>query len=125
MRHMRRAVYVQEYSVVCALGGATARVRDNLLSHDPPSVSSRSPIIGGRIVPTGALTIELADGFAELETADSRCNKIADHCLSELKIAIANHIENVGASRVAVIIGTCTSGVHEGEVALRQRLERG
>jgi 3-oxoacyl-[acyl-carrier-protein] synthase-1 len=118
---MRRAAYVHEYAVVCPLGRTTAEVRDNLLSRDPSRVSDRATTIDGRGVVTGALP----DDLAQLEPADSRCNQIADHLLAELGPAIARHIAAVGAARVAVVVGTSTSGVREGETALRHRLESG
>jgi 3-oxoacyl-[acyl-carrier-protein] synthase I len=118
---MTRAAYIHEYAVLCPLGQTTATVRDTLLSRAPTQVSGCSTIIGGRSVPTG----DLPDSLARSEAVDSRCNRIADHLLAELDPAIARHTDRVGAARVAVVVGTSTSGVREGEVALRRRLESG
>jgi 3-oxoacyl-[acyl-carrier-protein] synthase-1 len=118
---MKGAAYIHDYAAVCALGGTTAAVRDGLFAPEPARVCGSAEIIGGRQVPTGALP---PDGLAPSD-ADSRCNRIADHLLAELGPAIARQIDAAGAARVAVVVGTSTSGVREGEAAMRARLHDG
>lgn len=117
---MKRAVYIHEYAVVCSLGNTTPAVRDNLLSTDPQSVSHHVETIGGRSVPIGIAPIMQGES-----AADTRSNQIADHCLTEMRLAIERHIEHAGASRVAVVVGTSTSGVREAEAALSERIVAG
>jgi 3-oxoacyl-[acyl-carrier-protein] synthase-1 len=107
---MNRAVYVHDFSVLCALGGDTASVRTNLLSPAPPPVHKSANLTDGRAVPVGRLPVELAG-------EDTRCNLLADRCVAELEPAIAAKLQTFGASRFAVVVGTCTSGIQEAGVA--------
>ncbi len=116
---MKRAVYIHEYSVACALGADTDVVRRNLLSPAPRKLSGQSRVPGGWTVPTGSMP------FALESDADSRCNRIADHLLTSLKPALVRHMERVASAKVAVVIGTSTSGVGEAGVAFRARKTEG
>ncbi len=116
---MKRAVYIHEYAVACALGETVDVVRRNLLSNTPQKVRGEARVPGGRVVPVGALEFEFTGG------GDSRCNRIANHCLSSLKAALAEQIKAVGPKRIAVVIGTSTSGVGEAGNAFRAKMAAG
>lgn len=116
---MKRAVYIHEYSVACALGEDKDVVQRNLLSPAPCKLSGQSRVPGGWTVPAGSIS------FALESDADSRCNRIADHLLTSLKPALARHMEMVAPEKVAVVIGTSTSGVGEAGVAFRARKTEG
>ncbi|HEY4124851.1 MAG TPA: beta-ketoacyl-ACP synthase [Rhizomicrobium sp.] len=115
---MKRAVYIHEYSIACALGENVNAVRRNLLSPAPRAVAGEARVPGGRIVPAGAIAFAL-DGEG------TRSNRLADHCLSSLKPAIAQLIEAVGPKRVGVVVGTSTSGVREAGEVFRTRIADG
>lgn len=117
---MTRSIYIHEFAIACALGEDAPTVRRNLLSATPPAVSGQAILIDGRTVPAGLLPFEFAD-----DASDSRCNRIADHCLKSLSDVIARHIETVGTQRLAVIVGTSTSGVREGGAAFEKCLKQG
>lgn len=118
---MKSAVYIHEFAVACALGEDAQAVRGRLLSSEPPLVAGQAVLTGGRVVPAGTIGFDLGDA----PDVDSRCNRIADHCLADLEPALARHIDEVGAGRVAVVLGTCTSGVGEGGAAFASRLADG
>lgn len=117
---MTQAVYIHEFAIACALGADAEIVQRNLLSPTPPTVGGRMDLSNGRSVPVGALPFEIADS-----DADSRCNLIADHLLGSLSPAIAHQMELVGSQRVAVVVGTSTSGVRETGSAFESFLETG
>jgi 3-oxoacyl-[acyl-carrier-protein] synthase-1 len=113
-------IYIHEIALACALGADADAVQRNLLSSDPTVVGQRTSLLDGRSVPAGILQFEIGD-----PDTDSRCNRIADHCLKSLGPAIARWIDSVGAQRVAVVVGTSTSGVREAGVALEPFLKSG
>jgi 3-oxoacyl-[acyl-carrier-protein] synthase I len=117
---MTQAVYVHEFAIACALGANADAVQRNLLSPAPPTVRGRMQLTDGRAVPAGVLPFELAGEFL-----DSRCNLLADHLLQSLGPAIERHMDLVGPQRVAVVVGTSTSGVREAGTAFESCLERG
>jgi len=117
---MTQAIYIHEFAIACALGANAEDVGRNLLSPTPRTVRGAVKLGDGRAVPAGVLPFELND-----ESSDSRCNRIADHCLKSLAPAIAREIETVGPKRIAVVVGTSTSGVREVGAALGSFVESG
>jgi len=117
---MTQAIYIHEFAIACALGANAEDVGRNLLSPTPRTVRGAVKLGDGRAVPAGVLPFELND-----ESSDSRCNRIADHCLKSLAPAIAREIETVGPKRIAVVVGTSTSGVREAGAALGSFVESG
>lgn len=113
-------IYIHQIAVACALGADADAVQRNLLSPDPPAVGGRMSLPDGRTVPAGTLPFEIGG-----PDRDSRCNLLADHCLNSLGPAIAQHIESVGPRRIAVVIGTSTSGVREAGAAYELFLKNG
>jgi 3-oxoacyl-[acyl-carrier-protein] synthase-1 len=119
---MKRAIYIHEFAVACALGEDAQTVRRNLLSAEPPLICGQACLTDGRTVPVGTITFEPAEAA---DGADSRCNQLADRCLAALRPALARHIHDAGSVRMAVVVGTCTSGVGEGGEAFRFWSEHG
>lgn len=117
---MTQGVYIHEFAVACALGADAEAVSRNLLSPMPPTVRGSMDLGDGRTAPAGILPFELTD-----ESSDSRCNRIADHCLKSLGPAIAREIASVGPKRIAVVVGTSTSGVREASAALESFVKNG
>ena len=113
---MKRAIYIHEIAIACALGGDAESVRRNLFSPAPPLVNGAAELVDGRRVPVGVLQTEIADGGA-----DTRCNALADHLVNALRLALHRH----EGKKLAVVIGTSTSGVGEGGQAFRARLADG
>jgi 3-oxoacyl-[acyl-carrier-protein] synthase-1 len=89
-----------------------------LLSAAPQTLSGEARLTDGRVVPVGA--VALADG-----DTDSRTNSLSDRCLASLRPAIADHMRGKSADRLAVVVGTSTSGVREGGEVTRTRLATG
>ena len=93
---MTQGVYIHEFAVACALGADAEAVSRNLLSPMPPTVRGSMDLGDGRTAPAGILPFELTD-----ESSDSRCNRLADHCLTSLGPAIGarSHPWDRNASR--------------------------
>jgi len=115
---MSAAIYISEFSVVCALGQDTPTVAANIFSAAPRTISAVATLTDGRPMPVGRVTL----GNALEET---RTNRIVAQCLAPLAEAIADVKERVGADRLGVVIGTSTSGVGEGGEALERKAKEG
>ena len=77
------------------------------------------------MVPVGRVdaALPLADELPLPER--SRNNQLALAALSEIKPVVDAAIERFGADRIGLVIGTSTSGMAEGEAALRQYVRSG
>jgi 3-oxoacyl-[acyl-carrier-protein] synthase-1 len=114
------AIYIHEFAVLCALGDNADAVARNLLSPAPKRIGGDARLTDGRTVPVGEVSRDPA-----IDVADTRCNQLADRCLAALKPALDRQIDAVGPERVAVVVGTSTSGVREGGDGFRAFVKSG
>ncbi len=113
------AVYLNELGVICALGADRAEVRGGLFAAQPGGLRDNDAILPGRTLALGEVHAPLPD-LAELPVAlRGRNNSLLDAALGQIREAVAAAVARFGAERVAVIIGTSTSGIGESESALR------
>ena len=114
------AIYIHEFAVLCALGDNTDAVERNLLSPAPKRIDGRAQLTDGRVVPVGEVSRDSA-----IDLADTRCNQLADRCLATLQPSLDRHRDAVGPERLAVVVGTSTSGVREGGDGFRTYVKSG
>ena len=114
---MTTVIYINDFAVLCALGGNRETVRRNLLSETPTPVSGSWKLTDGRHVPVGAVALDPAPG-----DPDSRCNVMADRCLAEIDPV---HWRTTDKSRIAVVIGTSSCGLAENGAAFQRRIADG
>lgn len=112
---MSAPLFLPAMAVATCLGGGKAATVGALLAGDRSGLR-RDP---GDAVPLGRLPVEPAGA------ADSRNNRLLAMLLEEIAAPLAQAIGRYGRDRIAVVIGTSTSGIAEGEVALAQRQKTG
>jgi 3-oxoacyl-[acyl-carrier-protein] synthase-1 len=110
--------YLNALGMLCAAGDSVAAVAQNLRSETSALVSVDA-YGAGRPVPLGMYQGELP--LLPLPQAKwlSRNNRCALAALQQIQAEVDTAIELYGADRVAVVIGTSTSGIAETEVAVR------
>lgn len=113
-------IYINAFSVACALGHDNRAVAHNLFGVSPAPVSDIAELLDGRIVPVGRLPFTLPAIANE-----TRTNRLIDHCYAEVADAVTDVRERFGPARLGVVIGTSTSGVGEAGEAIRQKLAVG
>ena len=113
------AVYLNELGVICALGADRAQVREGLFAAHPGGLHDNDTLLPGRTLALGEVQAPLPD-LADLPVAlRGRNNGLLDAALGQIREAVDAAVARFGAERVAVIIGTSTSGIGESEHALR------
>jgi 3-oxoacyl-[acyl-carrier-protein] synthase-1 len=112
---MAARAFISDYSVACALGLSRAAVADALFAAEPQRIGGVAELSDGRPVPVGRLAEFAAAGV-------TRTNRIVAHCFAPIAQKAAAAIARYGADRVAVVLGTSTSGIGEGTEALREKL---
>jgi 3-oxoacyl-[acyl-carrier-protein] synthase-1 len=117
---MSMRLYLNECALVCALGDSLAQVRARLFAGE------------SGVVPTGAYsagrTLPLGVSDAALPAVDhlplqlrSRNNQLALAALAQIRPQVEAAVRRHGPERVAIVLGTSTSGIAETEQALRVR----
>lgn len=114
-------VYLNECGIVCALGASREEVRARLFAAHSGvvPVDTYTP---GRVLPLGVVAAALPSVEQHGIAARSRNNRMALAALAQIRPAVEQAIARYGADRVAVVIGTSTSGIAETEGAIGQHV---
>jgi 3-oxoacyl-[acyl-carrier-protein] synthase I len=111
-------LFLPELGIVNALGGSKAEVLQRLLDADRSGMKPYTELITGRATMVGEVGTPLRPLPAQLAEFDCRNNRLLAAALDQIAPAVAAVREAVGADRIAVLIGTSTSGITEGERAI-------
>jgi 3-oxoacyl-[acyl-carrier-protein] synthase-1 len=112
-------IYLNQLGILCAIGATRDAIAQAMFA-------GRSGLrTDTRYLPEMALPVGIVDaplpGVDHLPLRErSRNNQLALAALAQIRPAIDAAIARYGADRVGVVIGTSTSGIAEGEAALRQ-----
>lgn len=120
------AIYLNEMGLVCSLGSGAAAVRQALAATDAPhGLVDADDFLPGRTLPVGRVQAALPDSSGWPLWQRSRNNRLAAEALRQIGPAVQAALEQYGARRVAVVLGGSTSGVREGEAAVKERQQQG
>lgn len=115
---MNRHYTLAALGLVNALGNSHDAVLANLLAGRAPGLRARSDWVPGRDVWVGAVDTELPAWPAQLAPFRSRNNRLLLAALEQIRSEVAVAIERYGRDRIAVVLGSSTSGIGEGEQAV-------
>ena len=111
--------YLSEPGIQCVLGGSAQALREKLVVKGRPD-----PVPADLFHQRGDRWVALAqprlpDLPADLADYDCRNNRLAASALRQINQTVDTAIDRYGSSRVAVVMGTSTSGIAESERAVR------
>lgn len=114
------AVHLNELGIACALGAGKQAVADALFAGDRP----RGVAMSERWTPGRPLALGAFDGMLPVLDAypvalRSRNNALLLLALNEIRPQVDHAISTHGPARVAIVLGTSTSGIAESEPAQR------
>jgi 3-oxoacyl-[acyl-carrier-protein] synthase-1 len=111
-------IFLNDIGIVNALGNNKADVLSSLRRGDSPGMVPYGPLLSGRSTWVGAVAREfpvLPERFAPF---DCRNNRMLAAALDQVAPALDRLRQDIAPERIAVIIGTSTSGIKEGEDAI-------
>jgi 3-oxoacyl-[acyl-carrier-protein] synthase I len=115
-------IYLNQLGMICSLGDALLDIRRRLLELGQSGLSMIDNYSPGRALPLGRV-----DDASPLPSDDdfplryrSRNNRLLLAALRQMRAPVDGAIERFGANRIGIVIGTSTSGIAEGEIALRR-----
>lgn len=114
---------LKDFGVVCALGNNKQQVFDNLVSsnnYNFLTLNNELPLEAEQYVGQ----VQLPE-LAELDSIATTNNKLAYLAYQQIEPSLTPLINQYGAHRVAVIIGTSTASIYEGELARKSLLLTG
>jgi 3-oxoacyl-[acyl-carrier-protein] synthase-1 len=111
--------------VVSALGSGRAETWPRLLAADQSGFRRRDDLVPRHSLLVASVTQALPEIPPRLARYACRNNALMLAALQQIEKPIVEAIENFGRSRVAVVIGSSTSGVSDAETAIRHQHETG
>ncbi len=119
-------VFLNSVGITCALGSGLGAVAAALFdAREPSGVETTERYTPGRPLALGTVRAPLADLSAFALPFQSRNNALLLTALEQMRSDVSAAIERWGAERVAIVLGTSTSGVGEAETAVSERLGGG
>ena len=110
-------VYLTDLAIINALGSGKATVLERLLQGDQSGMRACGPLLTGRTGVVGQVAEELNSLPAELAEFDCRNNQLLAAATTQIAAPIEELKSKYGAQRLAVMIGTSTSGIAAAEAA--------
>ena len=111
--------YLQAVGLINALGNDVPQVVAALRQPElQPLREHAQPLHDGRRVMVGAVQGELPPMPSELGVHDSRNNRLLLAALHQIRECVEQWRARVGSERIAIVLGTSTSGIDEGIQAL-------
>ncbi|MFT4172707.1 MAG: beta-ketoacyl-ACP synthase [Rhodocyclaceae bacterium] len=117
--------YLHDCGVVCALGRGKQAVREALFDAHAPRGVAPSEAFLGRSLHVGAVSAPLPDLSALPVQLRGRNNALVLAAADEIRATIDAVRARYGAHRVAVVMGTSTTGIGEAEHATRALVAHG
>lgn len=111
--------------MVNPLGRDKAEVSANLFAGSRAGLVMRDDLLAERPVRVGPVTWPLPAVPDRLRDFDCRNNRLAMSALEQIEPEIAAARQRYGPDRIAVVMGTSTAGLADGEAALAARLADG
>jgi 3-oxoacyl-[acyl-carrier-protein] synthase-1 len=109
--------YLADLGIINALGAGKASVLEGLLRGDQNNMQQHGPMLTGRNGVVGVVVGPLLDVPVELQTFDCRNNQLLVTAAEQIRASIETARSKYGSERIAVILGTSTSGITAAEEA--------
>jgi 3-oxoacyl-[acyl-carrier-protein] synthase I len=116
MRPMQHRLALTALGLATPLGCGKAATAANLFAGSRAGLVERNDLISGRVVTVGAVDTELPP--ARPADSDCRNNRLMQLVLDEIAGPVADAVRRFGPDRIAVVLGTSTSGIAEGGAAV-------
>ncbi|AIR89062.1 beta-ketoacyl-[acyl-carrier-protein] synthase family protein [Pseudomonas cremoricolorata] len=114
------SAYLNALGLVCALGRGQQEVARRLFAGDASGMQPSAGWVAERVLPVGAVSGELP--AVPLPEQHSRNNQLLYCAALQIEPAIRDAIARFGAARVAVVLGTSTSGIAEASAGIAHYL---
>ncbi|WP_122053807.1 beta-ketoacyl-[acyl-carrier-protein] synthase family protein [Vibrio sp. Evd11] len=119
-------IYIQDCGFHSALGSSVADIHSCLKDvRESNMVEVNDMLNDGKSTVVGKVVGELPEIPQYLAEYATRNNQLALSALDQIKDSIDQAKLQFGADRIAVVIGTSTSGISDGEAAFKHKLDHG
>jgi 3-oxoacyl-[acyl-carrier-protein] synthase I len=117
--------YLHTLGIINALGSGVETVRSGLLSGALSGITTCDKLVPGRTLQVATVQAALPAIPPALATYDSRNNRLLQAAVNQIHPQIEAAVDRFGPARTGIVLGTSTSGILEGEQAVRVRNQSG
>lgn len=118
--------YLNALGLTCALGSGKAAVAERLFAGDSGGIRAQDGWVPGIALPVGAVDATLPELPASCgPDQQTRNNRLLLAAVLQIAGEIDDAIARYGAARIGVVLGTSTSGIHEGSQGIAAQLRDG
>jgi len=122
---MKDTLYINNFALVNALGSDTKSIKKNLLAGSQSGLSRLDNLLLEGPITVADVNIDLPSLSDKPKHLQSRNNQLAALALAQIKEQAQALINKLGADRVAIVVGTSTSGISNGEQAMNVLQQQG
>jgi 3-oxoacyl-[acyl-carrier-protein] synthase-1 len=114
------AYFLNTLGIICALGDDKASVYQAMVDGRQDGMVATREFSPGRERIVGTVGSDLPAMPPEFAQFDCRNNRLLLAALSQIRPTLDDCVGSFGAQRIGVVLATSTSGINEGEKAIRQ-----
>jgi len=122
---MKDTLYINNFALVNALGSDINTIKKNLFSGSQAGLSRVDNLLLEGPITVADVNVTLPSLSDKPKHLQSRNNQLAALALVQIKEQALALINKLGADRVAIIVGTSTSGISDGENAMQALQQQG
>ncbi|UPQ89369.1 beta-ketoacyl-[acyl-carrier-protein] synthase family protein [Vibrio sinaloensis] len=126
LTHVSQPIFIQDCGFHSAMGAAHADIHRCLSGEREANMVRDDDILNsGQSTVIGRINQPLPTPADHLANFNTRNNRLALSALQQIEASVQAAVKQFGADRVAVVIGTSTSGIADGENAYQQKITQG
>lgn len=122
---MKDTLYINNFALVNALGSDTQTIKKNLLAGSQAGLTRVDNLLLEGPITVADVDVTLPSLSDKPKHLQSRNNQLAALALAQIKEQAQALINKLGADRVAIVVGTSTSGISNGEKAMQGLQQQG
>jgi 3-oxoacyl-[acyl-carrier-protein] synthase-1 len=118
-------IYLSDFALINALGSNLSDIKKNMLQGKRCGLTENTRLPNEGALFVGAVKSELPDLTGKAKHFNTRNNQLAKLALQSLEAEVNDLKLTLSPERIGVIVGTSTSGIYEGENAVKTQLDTG
>jgi len=122
---MKETLYINDFALVNTLGSDKSSIKKNLLAGSQSGLSRIDDLLLEGPITVADVNVALPSLADRAKHLQSRNNQLALLALDQIKSQAQTLINTLGKDRVAIVVGTSTSGISEGEQAMQALQSQG
>ena len=116
----RTPIYLNQLGLVCALGDQHHLIQQKLATGDSSCLTETDTFTPEKTLPLGVVTTPLPSLSEYPAREQTRTNQLLMAAMIQIREAYEKAASSIDPLRIGIILGTSTSGIAEGEKAIKQ-----